>query len=249
MRPRLVLFHYHLFKNAGTSLDKVLHENFGSRWLTREFEDRPAEEHAQEVQDWLEASPDALAFSSHTALLPPPRQPGLQVFPLVFLRHPLDRIASAYSFERKQLGDHGFGAALAQSTSLAGYIRTRLTMPQDRQCRNFQTARLAPMYAAEAGSERERAVAALQRLPFVGIVEHFDASMAQLTQLIAPAFPEFRSFSVMENSSRGADLDLAARLAQLRETLGDEVYALLEASNADDLVLYDAACELMAEFA
>ena len=33
------IFHYHLFKNAGTSLDASLKENFeaGTEWLTEEF--------------------------------------------------------------------------------------------------------------------------------------------------------------------------------------------------------------------
>src|SRR3546814_7801728 len=92
---RTVVLHYHLFKNAGTSLDKVLQENFGEKWVTREFPRRSNPVvHVREVAEWIMGNPEAVAFSSHTAELPPPVLPGIRVIPLIFIRHPIDRIAS-----------------------------------------------------------------------------------------------------------------------------------------------------------
>ena len=44
-KPRPIIIHYHLFKNAGTSLDRTLRQNFGVTWATIEHEPtmRPAE--------------------------------------------------------------------------------------------------------------------------------------------------------------------------------------------------------------
>jgi hypothetical protein len=39
---RNVILHFHLFKNAGTSLDALLKENFPTQWLTKEFESNKA---------------------------------------------------------------------------------------------------------------------------------------------------------------------------------------------------------------
>ncbi|HSI50742.1 MAG TPA: hypothetical protein VLA61_20930 [Ideonella sp.] len=241
---RLVLFHYHLFKNAGTSVDKILHENFGSRWLTREFEDKPAEQHALELAEWLEANPQASAFSSHTAQLPVPDLPDVQVMPIVFMRHPIDRIASAYQFERQQKDDVGFGSQLAKGTTLAGYVRARLALPQDRQCRNFHGERLARMKRPDYGDERERALAALHALPYVGLVDRFDASMRWLQQVIEPEFPLFHAFPVAENVSRPSAPSQADRLRALEDEIGSETFALLAAANALDLELYEATCEM-----
>ena len=109
---RKIILHYHLFKNAGTSVDQVLQQNFGSRWVTREFQHRgnPAV-HRKEVAEWIVAHPDACAFSSHTLELPPPQIDGVEILPVIFIRHPIDRIVSAYSFERRQGGD-GFGSVV-----------------------------------------------------------------------------------------------------------------------------------------
>jgi len=52
---RTILIHYHLFKNAGTSLDAVLKENFGDKWITREFDRKNAAIHARERRGVLVA--------------------------------------------------------------------------------------------------------------------------------------------------------------------------------------------------
>src|SRR3546814_17353081 len=105
-------------------------------------------------------NPEAVAFSSHTAELPPPVLPGIRVIPLIFIRHPIDRIASVYSFERKQEADT-FGAVLARNTTLKGYAQVRLRIPKDRQCHTFHLERFGKMFPADEGTELERAQRAL----------------------------------------------------------------------------------------
>ena len=84
------IFHYHLFKNAGTSLDASLKENFeaGTEWLTEEFPANPAK-NRELVKQWVENNKEAKCFSSHTALLPVPKVQGLELLPVIFIRHPI----------------------------------------------------------------------------------------------------------------------------------------------------------------
>jgi len=246
---RTVLLHYHLFKNAGTSLDVVLKRNFGDAWITREFERRPRPEHRQELTQWILDNPQATAFSSHTMEALPPNTPSLRIIPLVFVRQPLDRIASAYNFERKQNIER-LGPVIASNTSLAGYVRIRMALPNDKACRNFQTHRLA-ILAKGPGKDLsvlERASSAVQSLPFIGIVESFDESMERLTKLLRPTFPQFKPHSVQANVSARPEpgLGLAQKLAKLQQELGPQVYAQLEAANAQDLALYQLALERVA---
>jgi hypothetical protein len=243
---RIVVLHYHLFKNAGTSLDALFQEQFAERWVTREFVAQPGE-NRRAVQAWVEETPNAFCFSSHTALLPPPAVPRTRVIPVIFVRHPLDRIASAYSFERKQ-DDSGFGSTLARHTTLAGYIETRLSLPRDRQCRNFHTARFADMVPGDAGDELTRALQALEELPFVGVVESFEASLQRLQTLLENAgFEDLDLRPVQHNVSRDRALSLEERLERLADELGASLYGELERVNADDLRLYAAAVEAAAQ--
>jgi Sulfotransferase family len=242
VRPRRkVILHHHLFKNAGTSVDALLRASFGDRWVTREFEARanPAP-HRREVADWIRAHPQAVAFSSHTVELPPPEMGQVDILPVIFIRHPIDRIASAYAFERKQEGG-GFGSVLARHTTLAGYIEVRLSMGRDRQCRNFHLARFAPMFPASEGTEFERASRAVETLPFVGVVEEFDRSMTLLQSLIQADLPEFVVSSVHANASRDTAVSLDERLARLRAEVGEACYSALLTHNADDLRLHAQA--------
>ncbi|MDO3381866.1 sulfotransferase family 2 domain-containing protein [Gilvimarinus algae] len=242
---RKIIFHYHLFKNAGTSLDSQLKKNVSeNQWVTREFPG-PPEANRKKVSEWLKEEPSAQVFSSHTACFPPPKMSGVRVLPIIFIRHPIDRLASIYAFERKQ-GTDNFGAVLARNTNFSGYIESRLAIPRDRLCRNFHTERLAMMYAPKVGSEMVRAEKALAELPFVGVVDRFDASLVRLERwLHAEGFADFQLEAVKENVSRDGEKTLAERLEDIRQEVGDTVYQKLLDANEDDLILYRQACEFL----
>ncbi len=233
---RPIIIHYHFFKNAGTSVDAILQRNFGAGWTSREY---PARSTPNAAREFLVANPQIAALSSHTLPLPPPNIPDAEILPVLFIRHPLDRLKSAYLFERHQRADTE-GSRLARQHDLAGYLRARLAVPGDRSCRNFHTHRLAMAEPAESGSEWERALRAFERLPFIGSVEAFDASLAALEEMAKAWFPEFRVFQARENVSR-APSSIEDRLAQLEDELGAETFEFIAAANADDLELYRRA--------
>ena len=70
---RGVIIHYHLFKNAGTSVDAILRRNFGEGWASREY---PPRSDGEAAREFLASNPHIAALSSHTLLLPPPEIPG-----------------------------------------------------------------------------------------------------------------------------------------------------------------------------
>lgn len=207
-KNRKVILHYHLFKNAGTSLDAALKEAFGKEnWITKEFPNNP-KLNKDSVKQWIVDNPEVVCFSSHTAFLPPPKIEGVDIFPIIFLRNPIDRIISAYNFERKQ-NAATFGSTLARNTTLEGYIETRLSIPNDRQCRNFHTHRLAMMYPENEGEELTRAKKAIRELPFVGLVEEFDKSISDLNQKLNDfGFLKTNISVLRKNSSNGNKLNL-----------------------------------------
>lgn len=202
MSTRTVILHYHLFKNAGTSVDQALAENFHEKWLTKEFPVN-GDSNAPLVAEWI-AQSNAVAYSSHTAMGPLIQLPQVRVLPLLFLRDPIERIKSAYRFERSQKADT-YGAILAKELDFEGYVRARLGKAGDRQCADFQTHRLATLVAAPGSSELERAKLALRRLFFVGRVEDFDASMSKLMRKLKTFYPEFTYRPVHKNSSTKSD--------------------------------------------
>lgn len=227
---RIAIFHYHLFKNAGTSFDRILKTNFPDTWVTAEFETASGN-NTPAVEDWIRANPTARAYSSHTAVGPLPQVADVTLVPVVFLRDPVERIASAYRFERKQEADT-WGAKLAKQHDLEGYVRARLKRKNDRQCRNFQTARLASLVPGSA-PELERArqgLALLKAAGTVGRVERFDDAMVALAERLRPYFPKFTWTETRANVSdrKGA------------EEMSDALRDILETANEDDRSLLAA---------
>jgi hypothetical protein len=89
-----------------------------------------------------------------------------------------------------------------------------------------------------AGSELDRALAALELLPFVGLVEAFGASAERLQRAVQPLFPEFRSFEAWENQTNRGERSLDQRLESIRAELGDACFEMLMETNKADMELY-----------
>jgi hypothetical protein len=209
---RVIILHYHLFKNAGTSVDAMLKENFVDRWVTREF---PGMNHNNTalVEEWIRETPQAVAYSSHTMMGPIPKVEGVKIISLLLLRDPIERIKSAYRFERTQQADT-WGAQLAKQHDWAGYVRARLDRLHDRQCRNFQTERLASLVPGPE-PELDRAKQALKNLTWVGRVEHFDEAMSALAETLHSDFPEATVKTEWRNRSEHSALASDPALKEL----------------------------------
>lgn len=236
---RRVILHYHLFKNAGTSLDATFKENFEpGEWVTKEFSPHP-ELNREQVVEWIKANETAKCFSSHTAILQDFKLKETIIIPVIFIRHPIDRIASVYHFEKNQKSD-SFGATLAKNTTMAGYIETRLAVPHDRQCRNFHTDRFAPMSAEFDGSELDRALMSADKLPFVGIVEQFATSLLRLEKVLVDiGFKGVKLDAMKKNVSRETNKSLDEKISEIEKQVGRVVFEKLIKENYDDLQFYN----------
>ncbi len=232
---RTAVLHYHLFKNAGTSVDKILKRHFHHRWVTTEFPGN-LDDNSHLVADWIRDQPKAAVFSTHTALGPLPRIEGVRIISLLLLRDPVARIRSAYRFEQDQKSDT-WGARLAKQHDLEGYVTARLANAMDRQCRNFQTHRLASMLPGDA-PELERATEAAKRLSVVGLVEDFDGFLERMTAALQRNFPNFATpVSIRANTTVPVG-------AVPEETEMDRrVNRQLEEANGDDRALWNAVGE------
>lgn len=234
---RPVVIHYHLFKNAGSSVDRTLRENFGATWGTVEAEAARGLLAPPEIAAFLRANPWVTALSSHAAVLPAPELPGVEVIPILFVRHPLDRLRSTYDFEARQNAETP-GSQVARKATAVEYFEWRLNRPADRSARNFQTHRLAQGTRGE--DELERALSALRNLPFVGLVEEYDRSIEALQELLSSRFPRIRLEAYLDNVLKSRHATLEGRLEAFHGRLGDEMYQRLSDENRADLTLWEA---------
>lgn len=248
LKHRTIVVHYHLFKNAGTTIDSILDRNFpGFEHLHREGPDPWSSIGPSELIECALANPSVKAVSSHHAYLPLPSYPGIRFLPILFLRHPIDRFGSVYSFERRQpLDCRSPSAAVARNGSLADFARWTIGCDATAVCRNFQVVRLAGMQydmrtARATADDLERALAHLDSLPFVGLVESFDESLVRMQEYLRPHVGEIDINHLHENASPSRGPSLHERLERIAEELGPALYQELIEHNALDIILYRQA--------
>ncbi len=242
MRERPIIIHFHFFKNAGTSVETILRKNFKNRFITHE-PGGPAETFpASALRPVLQERPDIQAISSHTISFPPPEESGWLVFPLVFIRHPLDRILSMYTYEKNQ-DSQSPGAQIARKHGPAGYITERTKVPGERTLRKYQAWMLA-QNLADSNDGKAIAQAAenvVMDLPVVGVVDEFDRSIQRFSDWLAPHFPGLKMRAVHQNRSSRRGMNMQQRIDWLRESIGDDLYSRIEKENEVDLGLYRLA--------
>lgn len=243
MPPPLIV-HFHLFKNAGTSVDEALKANFESAWFSHDTDDPGGSVYPEALAAIVADRPDLMAFSSHQ-LRPPLPDVGRDIVPIVLLRDPIDRIRSIYRFDRRR-GPVTPAAEIANRHDFVGYVRSMLReRPQvvgNGQCMlltdawNRTTGRRQPIGAR---GHFERAMAFVETLPVVGVVEQYGATWDALLGLIRPHHPDFAVDAEVRHNADSARSDsLDDRLAEIRSEIGDDLYDELADANSFDSQLH-----------
>jgi len=225
---RFVVLHYHIFKNAGSTVQYALRHAFGEGFATLHGPDTNSSLPGQQVASFLQAHPEITAISSHHLKYPKPVAPGVIMFDLCVLREPIDRLWSMYKyFQRAEPVDDlsrnakgmdarpFFDFLLEQHPHLLNDVQVNVLANAGAYTRPPDSADLA----AALKVAREMAV--------IGAVELFDESLVTAEYFLRPAFPAIRLEYVSQNVSPGVDL-------QIREEVGYAIYRQLQEMNRLD---------------
>ena len=242
---RHVVFHYHIFKNAGSTVDGMLRKHFGDASCS-EIEGNAVDAtlNAEHLLRYVRENPAIKMIASHQARLPEPVASDIAFYPLVFLRHPIDRVGSVYAFERRQDRNDVYpGIIVAQENDLAGYVKWRLNGPES-VIQNFQTLHLSGKDLRVVSVAPIDVQDFRMQLNFFGIVELFPESMARMADYLPQAFGRLNTSLRVENRSEDRKETLEERLEEIEADLGPSLYNELLDKNAFDLELYNKAVSI-----
>jgi|CXWL01.1.fsa_nt_gi hypothetical protein len=247
---RDILIHHHIFKNAGSSFSSILDHNFGRNHVNIEASEPWGVLHQDEIMRLIQDNPQIKAVSSHTARLFPAKVGNIRFHPMLFLRHPIDRVGSVYSFERRQPNNSSsIGAKIARQSSIKEYVAWRLTKGNGAVIRNFQvvfiSGRERDMRYAEATIDdlmlaKER----IAQMKVFGLVEFFQESLVKLKKSHEEVMESFEIKYAHQNQSADREEHIDSRIEVLKQALGAALYEELIEKNSLDIELYNTARKL-----
>ena len=245
---RKLLLHFHIFKNAGSTLDAALEKNLGDAWMSVEGNDADHHMDWRKALKFIKSHPGARALSSHTLRYPvPTRTAGVKFLPLLLLRHPIDRLASIYYFERGHVVDsHTETSRIARKGSLADFIQFVMMKRPELGC-DTQTsliARSGTYRSIPRKKDLDAARLAIKALPVPGVVEKMDQYLMMLETEFSSLLPNLDLACPDENRNAERAPSLLTRLRKIRAQLPLPLWKEFRQRNRLDLELWRFAHRL-----
>lgn len=249
MEERSVIVHVHIFKNAGSSFDDALLTNFEDDFIDHR-EDHLIRNNKDFLQNYLIEHPKIKAFSSHSVYHKPKNFENANLHTVYFLRHPVERIKSVYSFEKKQPAESSSGAKMAKELDFQEYTAWRMQDDVPATIRNLQTIFLAGD-GPHPKDMRKRFAMALENLnssSLVGVVDRYDESMVIFEEYLKEIFPKIDLSYIRRNvTDDDISSSLEAKIGKLLRQLDEPLRELVKQKNEFDLKLYSKANSLLEE--
>ena len=237
-KPRHIILHYHIFKNAGTTIYSILQRNFGKRLAPLESKHFNSTLANEALIAFLQKHPKIKAVSSHHLVPPKPVDPSFVFHDILFLRHPLARFSSMYDFYRRADVTDDPLSLEAHRRTTAEFMRL-LIEEHPGHVSNVQVAFLSRRDRRSDESMLDSAVRVAGQASVLGLAEAFDIGAVQAEHTLSPVFPRINFGYVAQNVSSMAPRVLSTHLKQFQDACGDEIYNRLLQLNALDLLLLE----------
>jgi len=238
--------HFHIFKNAGTTIDWVLQKNFKKHHFTLDDTKKPNRIlQWDDVIDFLKKQKSfPKAFSSHQIRFPLPQNSEFKFLPIVFIRNPIDRAFSIYYFKKKQTDD-SIGSVLARSMTLLEFIGWNLSKTKYLPMKNFQVFFLSRQENSSEINMDDLVIAKnrLKNCKIIGVVERLDESLVVAEEELKQYFEKIDLSYVKQNVSTERVGKLDDRLQQGGSDIGDTLMDELIQKNKFDSLLHEFANE------
>ena len=248
MNSRPIICHYHIFKTAGTSFERVLQNNFGERHLSFDGAQASSTVTQADLVKIIDADPTLASISSHQITLPAPVSERFLAVAVVFLRHPILRIRSVFLHEHR----NAFASLERPLQGFEAWFETLVAGHANQlQICNLQTNLLCretnrppkgvnkdgrPLYDLDA------ALSNLSKVPCVGRAEYFDQDVASFVPTLAAAGIHFKYQKRIAENVGAPDFELppAQQLANMRAQIAPSVWDQLHWFNHQDIELFEA---------
>jgi len=240
---RQIILHYHIFKNAGTTVESILKDNFRARFARFDSEDYNSTISNDTLLEFLAGHPDVVAISSHHLRLPKPVDDRFVFHDILFVRHPVARLWSIYEFYRRTDLETDPLSAAAKTRGAQEFFQL-LIDDYPFHANNAQVNLLANAGGKlPSESDLARAAEVISRAAAPGVAELFDESTVVAESCVGRAFRGLDFSYVAQNVTAGPPMRLEAQLARFQKHCGEETFNRIINLNQLDLALVEVAHE------
>ena len=248
-QKRPVCLHFHIYKNAGTTFDNILKRNFSDDALLLDTgKPRGILPFDTVFHYFSKHHPNVKSLSSHQIRFPIPQNPDYMLLPIVFIRHPIDRAFSIFSFDKRRNDiPEDIGVEMAKKLSASEYFKWNIGQEDHYIMKNFQVRYLStkpPRVKAEP-QDLKIAIERIRTPTIVGVVDRMDESLLVAEEKIKQFFNEIDFSIVKQNVSKKRKGSLNDRLENARLEIGNNIFIKLESANELDLQLYSQANKIL----
>lgn len=247
MRDKIICIHFHIFKNAGSTIDWILQKNFQEDAAFIDDHSNPGNRISMAVVlDYLSEHPNMRSVSSHQLRFPIVEHSDFHFLPMIFIRHPIDRAFSIYSFKKKE-PDNSLGTIKAKELDLHEYVKWNLETKGFTPMKNFQVLFLSDKDTKSDvdDSDLDIAIKRLGSCPILGVVDRLDESLVLAEEILRPYFSSIDLSYIKQNVSADRPGTLDEKIKYGRSQIGDALMKQLKARNSLDLQLYRHANGLL----
>jgi hypothetical protein len=246
---RQVILHYHIFKNAGTTVESILKNNFRARFARFDSDDYNSTLSNEALLEFLAVHPEVVAVTSHHLRPPKPVDDRFVFHDILFLRHPVARLWSIYEFYRRTDLETDPLAAVAKARSAQEFFQ--LLIDDYLLHSNNAQVNLLASGGGKLPSESDlpHATEVIRQATALGVAELFDESAVVGEYSLSRAFKGVDFSYVAQNVSAGRPMSLDAQLERFQRHCGTEIFDRIMKLNQLDLALVEIArSEVFARF-
>jgi hypothetical protein len=237
---RKVIIHKHLFKNAGTTFDWSLKQNFGKDFCDHRDDEPMRKEGQPYLIRFLKEHPNIKALSSHHVWFRFEADNEIELIPVYWVRHPIERIRSVYNFEKQQKSN-SLGARMAKTMNFKEYVAWRMQDDVPTTIRNFHTRHFAGVKTKTPLKEHHLnwAYNEIENCTYIGIVDLYDESIKIFEEEFKKIGIEIDlSYKVQNSFQAISEINVEERAQYILNDLGEIANEVL-VKNQYDIEIYN----------
>ena len=200
--------------------------------------------------DYLIENKEIHALSSHHIKMPMPEIDGVNIFPILLFRNPIERVGSVYQFERKQDAETP-GAVNAKKYSLSDYVKWRMEKTSGATIREFHTrycvGKITRPGLDLTDIDFQEAKKVVNENPLIGMVERFNESMVWMEESMRPYFSSLDLSCVSQNINQSTSRTTDEKIDKFFSQLDSESADLLLENNKYDILLFNYVRSVLAK--